>query len=225
MQDLGINVLFQGRNLERLMEGLFISFRIAILAIIISTILGIILGIIMTSKSKTVLLITRLYLEAIRIIPILVWLFLFYFTFTKIFYIHLENTFVCIFVFSLWGTAEIGDLVRSSIVSLPNHQRESGYALGLTPFHIYIHIIIPQIMKRTLPGIINLSTRMIKTTSLAVLIGVVEVLKVGQQIIEVSLFKSPSASFYVYGFLLILYFIICYPISLFSKYLEKKWEV
>jgi polar amino acid transport system permease protein len=65
---------------------------------------------------------------------------------------------------------------------------------------------------------------MIKTTSLVVLIGVVEVLKVGQQIIEVSVLKAPTATFWVYGLIFLLYFAICYPVSLLSKKLENKWQ-
>ena len=64
---------------------------------------------------------------------------------------------------------------------------------------------------------------MIKTTSLVVLIGVVEVVKIGQQIIETSILKAPTASFWVYGFIFFLYFIICYPLSKISKILEQKW--
>jgi len=75
-----------------------------------------------------------------------------------------------------------------------------------------------------LPGAINLATRMVKTTSLVVLIGVIEVVKIGQQVIEVSRFKVPTASFWVYGFIFILYFIICYPLSILSKKLEAKWN-
>ncbi len=224
MQDMGIRILFQGRNLERLLSGLLVSFRIAIIAIILSSILGILFGVIMTTKNIWVRVICRIYLEAIRIIPVLVWLFIFYFGVTKVFRIHLDGVVVCIIVFTLWGIAEMGDIVRGAITSLPKHQFDSGKALGLTNARIYYHIIIPQAVKRMLPGAINLATRMIKTTSLAVLIGVIEVLKVGQQIIETSILKSPTASFYVYGFIFLLYFIICYPISLLSKKLEKKWE-
>lgn len=224
MQDMGIRILFQGKNLERLLSGLFISFKIAIIAIIISTIVGMLFGIVMTSRKLWVRIICRIYLEAIRIIPVLVWLFIFYFGVTKVFRIHLDGVIVCIIVFTLWGIAEMGDIVRGAITSLPKHQSDSGKALGLTNIQIYYYIIIPQAVKRMLPGAINLATRMIKTTSLAVLIGVIEVLKVGQQIIEASILKSPTASFYVYGFIFLLYFIICYPISLLSKKLEKKWE-
>lgn len=224
MQDMGIRILFQGKNLERLLGGLFISFKIAIIAIILSSILGILFGIVMTSKKLWVRVLSRIYLEAIRIIPVLVWLFIFYFGVTKVLRIHLDGVIVCIIVFTLWGIAEMGDIVRGAITSLPKHQFDSGKALGLTNIRIFYHIIIPQAVKRMLPGAINLATRMIKTTSLAVLIGVIEVLKVGQQIIEASILKSPTASFYVYGFIFLLYFIICYPISLLSKKLEKKWE-
>jgi len=113
--------------------------------------------------------------------------------------------------------------VRGAITSLPVHQKESGLALGLTKFQLYRYIILPQAVRRLLPPAINLVTRMVKTTSLVVLIGVIEVLKVGQQVIEVSIFSAPSASFWVYGFIFFLYFIVCWPISLMAKWLENYW--
>ncbi|WP_312694216.1 amino acid ABC transporter permease, partial [Caproiciproducens sp.] len=156
----------------------------------------------------------------VRIIPILVWLFIFYFTLN----LQLGGEIVSIMVFSLWGTAEMGDIVRGAVESLPKHQKESGAALGLTRVQIYRYVIIPQIVQRLLPAAINLATRMIKTTSLVVLIGVVEVLKVGQQIIERSILEVPTASFWIYGFIFLLYFVICYPVSLLSRRLGRKWQ-
>lgn len=55
------------------------------------------------------------------------------------------------------------------------------------------------------------------------MIGVVEVLKVGQQIIEANRTSSPNAAFGVFAAVFVLYFIACWPISMFSKYLERKW--
>lgn len=224
MQDLGANIIFEGNNLLRLLNGLWVTARIALISIIISSVLGMIFGIIMTSQNKVVIILSRLYLEAVRIIPVLVWLFLFYFGLPKALNIHLDGELVSILVFTLWGTAEMGDIVRGAITSLPIHQKHSGKAIGLTDNQIYFYIIIPQAVRRLIPTAINLATRMIKTTSLVVLIGVVEVLKVGQQIIESSILKNPTASFWVYGFIFFLYFIICYPISLVSKTLEKRWQ-
>ena len=75
-----------------------------------------------------------------------------------------------------------------------------------------------------IPLSINLITRMIKTTSLILMIGVVEVLKVAQQIIEANRMSSPNAAFGIYLTVFLLYFIACWPISMLAKYLERKWR-
>ena len=79
-------------------------------------------------------------------------------------------------------------------------------------------------MRRLIPLAINLTTRMIKTTSLIVLIGVVEVMKVAQQIIEANRYTAPDAALWIYGTIFFLYFIVCWPISLLAGRLEKKWK-
>lgn len=224
MQDLGINVLFQGRNFIRLLEGLSVTINISLISVIISILLGIILGMIMTIKHPIITAVTKVYLEFVRIMPQLVLLFLVYFGATRAFNINLSGELSAIIVFSVWGTAEMGDLVRGALVSIPKHQYESGMAIGLTKFQIYRYIIIPQTVRRLLPLALNLVTRMIKTTSLIVLIGVVEVVKVGQQIIEATRISEPYAALWVYGAIFFMYFIICYPLSLLSTKLEKKWN-
>ena len=88
----------------------------------------------------------------------------------------------------------------------------------------YLYVIIPQTVRRLLPLSINLVTRMIKTTSLILMIGVVEVIKVAQQIIEANRATSPNAAFGVYLVVFIMYFIVCFSISMVAKHLEKKWS-
>lgn len=223
MLSSGINVLTEGINLQRLLGGLLITAQIALLSIAFGSVLGILFGLVMTVKSRLIRLICRFYLELFRIIPILVWLFIVYFGFTRILDIHLDGEVVAVLVFSLWGAAEMGDIVRGALESLPKHQAESGKALGLSFWGLYRYILIPQAVRRMVPGAINLSTRMVKTTSLVVMIGVIDVVKVGQQIIERSILKEPTASFWIYGFIFILYFMICYPLSKLAKKLEMKW--
>ncbi|MBU3185868.1 amino acid ABC transporter permease [Clostridium estertheticum] len=224
MQSLGIRAIFEGKNFERLFEGLFVTVEIALISIIIASILGIIIGLSRTTKFKPILIINRVYLELFRVIPTLVWLFIFYFGVTTALNVDISGITIAIIVFSLWGAAEMGDIVRGALQSLPKHQIESGKALGLSYYNLYRYVLIPQAIRRMLPGTINLATRMVKTTSLVVLIGVIDVVKVGQQIIESSRFKFPTASFGVYGFIFILYFLVCYPLSRISKKLETKWK-
>ena len=223
MQDMGIHVLFQGNNLSRIFTGLGTTIAIAAIAVFISMILGTIFGIIMTSKKSWVRWLSRVYLECIRIMPQLVLLFLVYFGLARTFNINISGFTSAIIVFSLWGTAEMGDLVRGAMTSIPRHQIESAMALGLEQGQIYRYVLIPQILRQLLPQAINLITRMIKTTSLVILIGVVEVLKVGQQIIDSNRLSSPSASLWVYATIFLLYFLICYPISLLASHLERRW--
>lgn len=224
MPDLGISILLDGRNMVRLLEGLWVTVRIAMLSVAISMVLGVLLGMVMTLKNPITKALSRIYLETVRIMPQLVLLFLVYFGVTKTFGIHLSGEISAIIVFVFWGTAEMGDLVRGALISIPKHQYESGRAIGLTGVQIYRYIIIPQTFRRLLPLAINLATRMVKTTSLIVLIGVVEVLKVGQQIIEANRYTAPSAALWIYGAIFFLYFIVCFPISRLAGRLEKKWQ-
>ncbi|EGO61877.1 amino acid abc transporter, permease protein [Acetonema longum DSM 6540] len=210
--------------MQRLMGGLLITVRIAFISLAVGCALGILLGLVRTSRWKIVRFACRLYLEVFRIIPILVWLFIVYFGATGVFDIHLDGEVAALIVFSLWGAAEMSDLVRGALESLPKHQIESGRALGLSFWGLYRYVLIPQAVRRMLPGAMNLATRMIKTTSLVVLIGVIDVVKVGQQIIELSLLKTPTASFWIYGLIFLLYFIVCYPLSRLSKKLEDRWD-
>lgn len=221
---MGLEYLFQPSHLERIFLGLWQTVQIAFISVILSAVLGAIFGVIMSSKNIFIKIICRIYLEVFRIIPILVLLFVFYFGFATWFNWQFSSFWVCIFVFVLWGTAEMGDLVRAGISSIDKHQRDSALALGLSQTQVLFNVIFPQSLKRITPGVINLFTRMVKTSSLAVLIGVIEVLKVGQQIIENSLLVEPNAALWIYGLIFILYFLICYPLSLLSRYLEKVWE-
>ncbi|MCC2231651.1 amino acid ABC transporter permease [Lachnospiraceae bacterium CLA-AA-H215] len=224
MPDLGIEVLFKGKNMLRLLGGLWTALRISLIAVVISIPLGILLGVLMTKKNRMLHAILRVYLEFIRIMPQMVLLFLVYFGTTRSFGWDLSGEVASIIVFVLWGTAEMSDLVRGALISIPKHQYESCEALGLSRTQTYLYVIIPQTIRRLIPLSINLITRMIKTTTLVLMIGVVEVLKVAQQIIEANRMNSPNAAFGIYLTIFLLYFLACWPISLLARHLEKKWR-
>ena len=224
MPDLGLDVLFKGRNFVRLLGGLGVALQISLIAILISIVLGTVLGILRQRENLFLKALMRFYLEVIRIMPQLVLLFIVYFGTTRSFGWNLSGEAASIIVFSLWGTAEMSDLVRGALISIPVHQYESASALGLQRTQIYLYVILPQAVRRLIPLSIHLVTRMIKTTSLVLMIGVVEVLKVAQQIIEANRMSSPNAAFGVYLTVFVLYFLACWPISLVAKKLENRWR-
>ena len=224
MELLGIDVLFKGSNMIRLLQGLWVSVEISLISVIISIVLGLLFGVFMTWKNPVAKVISRIYLEIVRIMPQLVLLFIVFFGFSSAFGVHISAELSAVIVFSFWGVGEMGDLVRGALVSIPKHQYESAEALGMSKAQVYYHIVIPQAVRRLIPMSIYLVTRMIKTTSLVMMIGVVEVMKVGQQIIEANRMVSPNAVFGIYGTILLLYFLICWPVSMLANHLEKKWN-
>ena len=224
MQDSGISALFMGKNFLRLLEGLWVTMRISLIAVLLAIPLGILFGIFMTLRNPMSRAVSRVYLEFIRIMPQFVLLFIAYFGVTRSFGWNLSADVSAIIVFTLWGTAEMGDLVRGAIISIPKHQYESAAALGMTKVQTFILVVVPQTMRRLIPLTINLTTRMIKTTSLVVLIGMTEVLKVGKQIIDANRFDYPTAALWIYAVIFLLYFLACWPISILAKKLEKQWR-
>ena len=221
MQDLGISILFKGINFQRLLGGLWVTLRLALITIGLSCLFGLLFALLMLSRRKIARFFCRLWLEIVRFMPQLVLLYIVYFGFARLFGWDLDGETSAVIVFTFWGTAEMGDLIRGALTSIPRHQTESAAALGLTKGQIYLHVLIPQTLRRLLPQAINLSTRIIKTTALVKMINVTEVLKVGQQIIG-QFYRQPDAAFWVCFLIFLLYFLVCWPFSLLARHLEKR---
>ncbi|MBQ1592908.1 MAG: amino acid ABC transporter permease [Treponema sp.] len=219
---LSFSVLFKGKNFARLLAGLGVTIKIALVSILFSLLLGFLFGMLMTRKNRCIRFLSRVYLEFMRIMPQMVLLFIAYYGITHAFGISISGEAASVLVFTMWGMAEMGDLVRGALQSIPRHQYESGRAIGLTERQIFFYIIIPQTVRRLVPLSMNLITRMIKTTSLIVFVGVIEVVKVGQQIIEANRLTIPSASIAVYAMIFFMYFIVCWPLSLLADKIEKR---
>ncbi|MFB2862913.1 amino acid ABC transporter permease [Aeromonas sp. MdU4] len=194
------------------------TLAISLLAILFATLGGVAYGVLAQQGGRLVRGLLRLYLELFRVVPVLVWLYLFFFGLPIFFSLDIPAFWCAVLVLALWGASEVGEVVRGGLGSLARGQQEAGLALGLSTWQLYRHVLLPQALQRLTPPTINIYTRIIKTSSLAVLIGVVEVIKVGQQIIE-----RTYASVLIYGLLFLFFFLVCYPLSLASRRLEQKW--
>ena len=216
------SVFAKGKNFIRLLGGLGVTIWIAVVSVVFSLILGTLFGILMTRKNRVIQALCRIYLEFMRIMPQLVLLFIAYYGLTRMSGISLSGEAASILVFTLWGSAEMGDLVRGALKSIPLQQYDSGRAIGLTERQIFHYIILPQTLRRLLPLSMNLITRMIKTTSLVVFVGVIEVVKIGQQIIEGNRLTVPTSSIAVYAVIFFMYFIVCWIFSMAARIIEKR---
>lgn len=205
-------------SLPQLGKGAAQTLSISALGIVFATLGGVLYGVLATLGKRSVNLGLRIYLELFRAIPVLVWLYLLFFGLPIFLGISLPSFWCAVLVLGLWGASEVGEVVRGALQSLPRGQREAGLSIGLSGWQLYGHVLLPQALKRMTPPTINIYTRIIKTSSLAVLIGVVDVIKVGQQIIE-----RTYESVLIYGALFLFFFFICYPLSAASRALERRW--
>ena len=99
---MGFEILLKGNNMLRLLQGLWVALRISLISVVISIVLGILVGMLMTSKNKVIQVITRVYLEIVRMMPQLVLLFIVYFGATKAMGINLSAEAAAIIVFVFW---------------------------------------------------------------------------------------------------------------------------
>ncbi|WDF88937.1 amino acid ABC transporter permease [Aeromonas hydrophila] len=194
------------------------TLAISLLAILFATLGGVGYGVLAQQGGRLTRGVLRVYLELFRVVPVLVWLYLFFFGLPIFFGVDIPAFWCAVLVLALWGASEVGEVVRGGLNSLARGQQEAGLALGLSRWQLYRHVLLPQALQRLTPPTINIYTRIIKTSSLAVLIGVVEVIKVGQQIIE-----RTYGSLLIYGLLFLFFFLVCYPLSLVSRRLEQQW--
>ena len=109
----------------RMRAGLGVALKISLISVVISIPLGIVLGVLMTWKNPIIKAILRIYLEIVRIMPQMVLLFLVFFGTTRAFGWDLSGESASIIVFTFWGAAEMSDLVRGALISIPKHQYES----------------------------------------------------------------------------------------------------
>ena len=216
MASSGLELLWV--SLPQLARGAAQTLSISFLSIAISTLGGVLYGVLCNLHVQWLKVVLRVYLELFRAIPVLVWLYLLFFGLPIFFGLSLPSFWCAVLVLSLWGASEVGEVVRGALHSLPRGQREAGLSIGLSGPQLFGYVLLPQALKRMTPPTINVYTRIIKTSSLAVLIGVVGVIKVGQQIIE-----RTYESVLIYGALFLLFVFICYPLSAASRVLERRW--
>ena len=138
------NILLQPGVMPRLLQGLWVTIWLAAVSVALSVPVGLVTGWLMTLHNPVIRVIMRIYLDFIRIMPQLALLFIAFYGLARAWNWNLDATGACVFVFVLWGGAELGDLVRGALESIPAIQYESSYMLGLSNWQTFTHVILPQ---------------------------------------------------------------------------------
>jgi len=211
-----VNFITIWESFPYLLKGLFITLKMSLIIIVAGAFLGIIVGIMRNSKSKIVNLPALIYIEIIRGTPLLVVLFVVFFAVPAFIGQNLSAVVAATIGFIVFISAYIAEDVRSGLNSIPKGQIEAGLASGLNNRMVLLYIILPQAIRRMIPTFFNQFVRLTKFTSVASIIGVIE-LTGAANIVNAREFVPLET----YTALACMYFIVCYSLSAVGRFLNK----
>ena len=214
-----------------LREGLPETLRLAAIALVASTAIGLVLGTLMTIRFFPLRWLIRFYVEVWRGLPILVTvLFIYWLPAFDVgtFHVQLNAYQSAALALSLWGSAQVAEATRGAVQSIPKEQHEAAAALGFGWIGRHRFVILPQATRRLLPPMVGLLVNIIQNTTIAFAIGVNEFLQAGPATVRehhlwVRGATAPSyAPFMIFGFVMLVFFVISFPLTRLSAYLEKR---
>ena len=207
-------------HLPQLLEGLKITISLTVLSLIVGSILGVLFAITRVYGNKTLQTLVYLYEKIMRGIPLLVIFFLIYYGLSQI-GLNFDSFTAAILGLGLRSTAYQAQIYRSSINSIPKGQMIAARSLGMKKFTAIRHIIIPQMIRLSIPGWSNEFTIVLKDTSIAFSIGVIELMRQGRYIYA----GNPELVLPILLFIALLYFITVFIINKSLSYLEKRYKI
>jgi polar amino acid transport system permease protein len=189
------------------------------MAFVGSAVIGMIVAVLRVTRFAPLRWLGILYIQCVQGIPLLAWLFLFYFG-LAIVGLPVLPWIAAAAAFSIYGGAFLGEIWRGALQAIPKTQWEAGAALGLGFGEQLRYVIIPQAVRIAVPPTVGFLVQLIKNTSLAAVIGFVELTREGQ-LTTASTFQPFTVYMTVAG----LYFLLCFPLSQWSRSLERSLHV
>jgi His/Glu/Gln/Arg/opine family amino acid ABC transporter permease subunit len=209
-------------------EGLPGTLRVSAVAVVGSALIGVVLGTLITIQFLPLRALIRLYIEVFRGLPILVTVFIVYFGLPsaspRLEFDPLTSASIALV---LWGSAQVAEATRGAVQSIPREQHEAASALGFGWVGRHSAVILPQALRRLLPPFVSLLVNIIQNSTLAQVIGGLEILAAGARQSE-RLTAIPPAGIgeihaaEIFGGVAILFFLISFPLTRLAAYLEKR---
>jgi polar amino acid transport system permease protein len=165
-----------------LIDGLLVTFQVSALGLVLAFLFGLVTALLRMSNSLVGTTVARLYLELVRNTPLLVQLFFLYFVIAPVLGIGRFTS--AVLALALFEGSYASEIFRSGIISVHRGQWEAAYSLGLSAYHTYRHIILPQAVRRMLPPLTSQGVSLIKDSALVSTIAVYDLTMRAQVIIS-----------------------------------------
>ena len=203
-------------HLVYLVEAARWTIVLSMIAFVGGAIIGLPIALMRVSKSRVLRGLASGYIQLIQGTPLLIVLFLSYFGLGILGY-KLDPLVAAGISFTIYAAAFLGEIWRGCIEAVPKTQWEASDCLGLNSFQQYAYVILPQAMRIAIPPTVGFMVQIVKNTSLASVIGFVELARAGQ-IVNNSTFEP----FVIFSSVAAIYFVLCYPLSVAARTLERK---
>ncbi|QGH36754.1 ABC transporter permease subunit [Gracilibacillus salitolerans] len=213
-----INIILEG--LPTLLKGMGVTIEVTVISLILAMFIGLVLGVFSITKSKILRTISTAFVDIIRGTPLLVQILFIYFGLPSVLDINLTAFSAGVIAITVNAAAYLVEIFRAGINSIDKGQMEAGRTIGFSYSQTMRLIILPQAIRRMIPAFVNQFIVSIKDTSLLSAIGLAELTLSGQTIY--------AANFHAFEILFavgVLYFVIIYSLSLFSRWLERRLDV
>jgi His/Glu/Gln/Arg/opine family amino acid ABC transporter permease subunit len=193
------------------------TLRLAIPAIILGFLLGIAVGLARLAETRWIRVPATLYVEFFRGVPLVMVIFWIWFIIPQLLRMPIPEYGVALTAFVIFEAAYFGEIVRAGVQSVARGQVEAATALGLTATKTMAHVVLPQALKNMIPSLVTQVIVLFKDTSLASIIGYVDLTKAAQIVNN-----REIRPFELYLFIAVVYFICTYSMSLLARRLERK---
>jgi len=211
-----------------LFEGLPGTLRVSAIAVVGSALIGVLLGTLMTVDFLPLRWLIRLYIEVFRGLPILVTVFIVYIGLPSVSRsLEFDPLAAATIALVLWGSAQVAEATRGAVQSIPREQHEAASALGFGWVGRHGFVILPQALRRLLPPFVSLLVNIVQNSTLAQVIGGLEVLEAGERQNERLTAIPPIGlgeihAFEIFGGVLVIFFVISFPLTRLAAVLEKR---
>jgi len=193
------------------------TLRLAIPAIVLGFILGTLVGLARLSPSRWLHWPAKIYVEFFRGVPLVMVIFWFWFMIPALAGKSLPEYSVALTAFVIFEAAYLAEIVRAGIQSVPRGQVEAATATGLSKNELMRHVILPQALRNMIPALVTQFIVLLKDTSLASIIGYVDLTKAAQIVNN-----REIRPFELYLFIAVIYWLCSYSMSRYARHLESR---
>lgn len=204
---------------QALLVGALWTIGLALVAFVCGGVLGLTVAVARVSQVKAIRWLSLFYVQIVQGTPLLILMMLAYFGLSLLGY-QLEPFVAASLAITIYASAYFGEIWRGGILSVPKTQWEAAACLALSPLQRFWLVIVPQALRLSTPPTVGFMVQIVKNTSLASVIGVVD-LTYTSKLINNSTFQP----FHVFTLVAALYFLMCFPLAWWSRKLEERLNV